>query len=432
MKMSALRAVLRGICAARVRFLMKTVRCIVNSLDDHIPVGTYHNLQVSDRVPSFLEIFFSRNKFYFQKNVARKHRWKFFACKVTMHRYTWFDEFLQFARNDYREGDVAFLCDSVLADITRFGAGHFPGKFHFFMVNALQPTLNKNAKWVRLYLMFMMGMLRVREDVRITVVLEDATNRIVFRLIHSIFPSAKIINRFVNEPTELRNFTNISVIRKLLGYCRDHDIGLQCYSKKTAFEYGIEYLPNFYDADVIRERQAAITPDNSVFFIGVCSEQRAPFIFSLAQILLLNGIRINFYLFGMSEENMRRCRKINEEYGDEYIHINEYMEFDGYIDAMLRSGTMIDFYRVRSNEGYSFRTAEALFAGKKLITNRPHIREEDFFDERFIFILDRYGRESHEDLAGRFLSFVRSTEKPEYKNTEIFDLKYWMEKSGIT
>ena len=68
------------------------------------------------------------------------------------------------------------------------------------------------------------------------------------------------------------------------------------------------------------------------------------------------------------------------------------------VDAVKQSQILIDYY-TDTTAGLSLRAMEALFFGKKLITNRPLMRSEDFYDSRNIYILDQEERTLAEFLA---------------------------------
>ena len=68
------------------------------------------------------------------------------------------------------------------------------------------------------------------------------------------------------------------------------------------------------------------------------------------------------------------------------------------IDAVKESTILIDLY-TKPDAGVSLRAMEALFFRRKMITNRPLMRKEDFYDSHNIYILDHEERSLEEFLA---------------------------------
>lgn len=68
------------------------------------------------------------------------------------------------------------------------------------------------------------------------------------------------------------------------------------------------------------------------------------------------------------------------------------------IDAVKGSTILIDLY-TKPDAGVSLRAMEALFFRRKMITNRPLMRKEDFYNSHNIYILDHEERSLEEFLA---------------------------------
>ena len=68
------------------------------------------------------------------------------------------------------------------------------------------------------------------------------------------------------------------------------------------------------------------------------------------------------------------------------------------LNAVKESTILIDLY-TKPDAGVSLRAMEALFFRRKMITNRPLMRKEDFYNSHNIYILDHEERSLEEFLA---------------------------------
>ena len=97
------------------------------------------------------------------------------------------------------------------------------------------------------------------------------------------------------------------------------------------------------------------------------------------------------------------------------IHPNQGFSYSEYINNFVKANLIIDIFSLYPEEGYSYRIPECLAINKKLITDRYIIREEPFYCENNIFIIEEIF--NHE----KFQLFLQAKILP-YKNIDIFNM----------
>lgn len=90
-----------------------------------------------------------------------------------------------------------------------------------------------------------------------------------------------------------------------------------------------------------------------------------------------------------------------------------------YLDITARAEVAVDTIRVMPEEGFSFRTSEALFLNRKIITDRKDIVKEPFYSSDRVFIIGV-------DNTDRLKTFLETDIKPLPKNIlDLYDTSLW-------
>ena len=97
-----------------------------------------------------------------------------------------------------------------------------------------------------------------------------------------------------------------------------------------------------------------------------------------------------------------------------------WIEYKEICRNIARSKAILEIVR-EGQSGATIRLMEALFFGKKLVTNNNLVKKEEFYNKENIFLLgDRPLEELKEFLNGEFVPFA-----PELLNK--YDVKQWMQ-----
>ncbi|MFC3903423.1 hypothetical protein SAMN05421749_102208 [Acinetobacter marinus] len=130
------------------------------------------------------------------------------------------------------------------------------------------------------------------------------------------------------------------------------------------------------------------------YFVGIHFDDRTATLEKCAQALLKQGILLDFNILYFKKNkitsNTYQCKTIKL--------ITDSIKFDENIDRINQSDILVDVVNP-IHHGLSFRTFEALYYQKKLITNNSTVKDYDFYHPNNILIWDG------EDLSmlGEFL-----------------------------
>lgn len=199
-----------------------------------------------------------------------------------------------------------------------------------------------------------------------TVVLADGGNsENVARLIHRGWPQKRIVLWFRNS-VEASGEPSGDVA----SFCE-----LWSFDHADCERYGYRYNPQFYGGNPAYEPH---DPEWDVFFVGQ-DKGRKDRLLELDCTLQDAGLTTRFCIVGYN---------------------SGYLAYEQVLDYVSRSRAILDM-QASWQDGMTLRPLEALFYGKKLITNSSAYAKSDLYDEANAFLL------GHDDLGG-IRDFVRS------------------------
>lgn len=144
-------------------------------------------------------------------------------------------------------------------------------------------------------------------------------------------------------------------------------------------QYRLNGISNFY-FDMYQPQPVSHT-GTIAYFVGLHVDSRIAAIEACANALIKNGINLDFNIkFRPSEASkagLYSCKEIH--------FIPENITFDDNLKHINNADILIDIVNP-VHHGLSFRTFEALYYQKKLITNNPQIKNLDFYHPDNIFI----------------------------------------------
>ena len=156
------------------------------------------------------------------------------------------------------------------------------------------------------------------------------------------------------------------------------NIEVATFDRHDADMLGARLMPQVYrrtamDTDISQKGKGA-------FFVGQL-KGRGALLTRLEKMLAAEGMECDFYIskfYGSKEEVPENLRQ--------YCH-SELMPYAENLRRTAQAACVLDLVQ-KGQKGVTLRALEALFYGRKLITNNPEIKKEDFYRPANVWILD--------------------------------------------
>ena len=145
---------------------------------------------------------------------------------------------------------------------------------------------------------------------------------------------------------------------------------------EDADKYGFTYYPEIY-SDIDLDDDNSI-PKTTVLFLGA-AKNRMSIIAKTFKKLNDNGIKADFYIAAAKDE---------DKVYSENIHYINFMDYYDYLRHVKKSECLIEFLQDINNHGWTTRTSEAIFFGKKLLSNNVKLKEAPFYNPDYISIFE--------------------------------------------
>lgn len=218
---------------------------------------------------------------------------------------------------------------------------------------------------------------------------------------HNLHPNRTIVIRF----HDILSKKNLILIRRLQS--SGINTKIESYSRLDAEEQQLTYRPNGVDPTFMLSLNTSIRTALYRFY-GAASDKHAA---------------INDRVSSLSELNTALHRlypTIGSWIDYKIITLsNTYLPYPEFARLSSQCEIYLDLARIKPSEGFSFRTTEALFLNRKIITNRSFLKNEPFYHPDRIFILG-------EDSLCRLKSFLESDIPPLPKHIlELYDSSLW-------
>lgn len=186
-----------------------------------------------------------------------------------------------------------------------------------------------------------------------------------------------------NLQENLEYSQDASVMQKKLLEIAKLGVDIYSYSKTEALFYNIKYEPNgvcFYQNLFSQCRSLK----SYWFFAGDCGGIRKDIIFSIVRRLCVLKLPFLFIITGLTNDEKLQIEKINKMQIGKVLY--NYVPYDRMLELEIDANIIVDLYRKTYDEGYSYRIPEALAMNKKILTNRPKVKKEPFYDEKYILM----------------------------------------------
>lgn len=153
-------------------------------------------------------------------------------------------------------------------------------------------------------------------------------------------------------------------------------------------KYGFEYLPLFYD-DNFMSLSKEKTNNKSILFIGSLHGDRYKVLKKIDNYLTKNNIQTKFYFYIPFTSFIKKIL-----FNQKFKYESKYLIFipmskKKVLNLYKKSGFIIDIQN-KDQDGLTMRSIETLGAGRKLITTNKSIKNDIFYNENDILVIDRY------------------------------------------
>ena len=188
-----------------------------------------------------------------------------------------------------------------------------------------------------------------------------------------------------------------------------HRVELWSYSPEDCRKYGFFYnTPFYFDCIAQTAGRYENKPDRcepAVFFLGREKGRRQE-LMKLKTRLESAGADVQIHLMQDRTKGSKRCEPV--------------VPYSKVIKGIEQCDIILD-YTMNPKEGLSLRPMEALFFGKKLITNNETIMEYDFYREENIYVLDKDRRSLKEFFKTDF-------KEPDRDVKDRYLFTHWLER----
>lgn len=156
--------------------------------------------------------------------------------------------------------------------------------------------------------------------------------------------------------------------------------GLGCefytFDPVDAKNFGIKFKPYFFPEEYMIDCDEKVAIEQDIFFIGV----------DKGRLNVLKDLHVKFQKLKLSDKLMVIATPHERYTKDDAEYLSERLAYEDIVKNIKKSRAVLEILQP-GQSGITYRSMEAIFYNKKLITNNVHIKSYEFYDPRNIFIL---------------------------------------------
>lgn len=191
------------------------------------------------------------------------------------------------------------------------------------------------------------------------------------KYLRSVYPTAK----FVCYYTDI-----VSTLKKTPEEIKDYFNLLISYDRRDAEQYNMLYFPTSFSNYNVEPNSEVEKCD--VLFLGKAKD-RLNKIYTVYNNLRDAGMRCHFYLVDVPQEKQKE--------GDGLYFLDKPMGYEQYLQHVFKCRCILEIEQ-QGAVGETLRNWEAIHFGKALLTDNPGIKQSDFYDSRYVSIIDFEGK----------------------------------------
>jgi len=228
------------------------------------------------------------------------------------------------------------------------------------------------------------------KDYKVVILFDNGYSKIVTRYIKKKNPDCKVILWFWNP-----------IIEYSKNYLLDKNIDeIWSYDKDDVKKYNLKFSPQFFNKEIKCNNKKI---EQDIIFLGQ-NKGRKSIIEKYEKLFNENNVNNNKIIIIESEK--------------------DFISYEDYLELVGKSKAILDI--VMDNvKGLTLRCVEALFFGKKLITNNEDIKNYTFYNPNNIFILGK-------DDITKIKEFIDSPYTEINKDiVDYYDFEQWLKRFGV-
>lgn len=216
----------------------------------------------------------------------------------------------------------------------------------------------------------------------------------LLKFLRKKYPFAKIELRYFDVLRQNR----LSEFEEIKEYARENHITISVYDHATSSRFNVPYEMNKVNAGKLLNYQKKQKKYDACFLAGYSPDREKalrPLLRSLKKANL--NVKLLLVNYPFPEIEGYRVDK-------------SFLTYENYLNLVGESRAIIDLWRLAPNEGYSFRIAEAFALCSKVITNRPCLLDEPFYDPSRIFTFNEESEIDPEAIKQFLISSMKPVE----------------------
>lgn len=184
------------------------------------------------------------------------------------------------------------------------------------------------------------------------------------------------------------------------------------FDKEEAEKYDLNYIEQFYyNPNNLNLKDEFKTIKNDVYFIGA-DKNRINKLEEISEYLKEKGIKQKIQILKDKKKKYKKYEKIEL--------IEKSLSYSEILENIFLSKCILEICQ-KGQKGLTFRTMEALFFNKKLISNNKNLKKYEFYNKNNIFILNEEKRTIEEFFNEPFVEI-------DEKIKEKYLFENWLEK----
>lgn len=262
--------------------------------------------------------------------------------------------------------DILFFNSKLPLDMNRISS-----KFaRYYFSRTLNRFCKLPFKW-KWYPSFYVNLQLEKESSQVLIIYDKnmlGCNVAFLKDVKKCYPKLKLVYVFTN----IVKYSGAK-INKFEYKLKDYYDVVLAFDMLDAKKYGFAYSPLVYNAD---KKYLNRKQDNQVFYVGTAKDRLKMLVEAYKRLIGL-GVKCDFNIAEVNET------EIDKETGIQYNIRKPYSEV---LQHIARSECLLDIIQGESS-GLTIKVCEAICYDKKLITTNVHVKENSFYDEKYILII---------------------------------------------
>jgi hypothetical protein len=195
---------------------------------------------------------------------------------------------------------------------------------------------------------------------------------------------------------------------------------VQTFDMKDAKQYKLDYLPLFYAEEYASLKYQKQKKEYDIVFYGAYHSDRLDVVKAVSALCKQHDLVFKSHLYITKLALIRLLVTGVINYKDKQFLKTYSVPANEIVDTYKRTTAVLDI-ELSIQDGLTIRTFEVLGAGLKLLTTNDNIRQETFFDDNRILVIDRQN-------VAITPSFFKANEEQGKVDFEQYHINNWLKK----